>query len=117
MGVGAVGKDPQLETPRPGPRSREPEEGRERERDERLRKKHEALKKHKPARDVELEKKKAAIAEALARVQQKKAHSQVVPKNTEQLTPEQIQQIQAADQRRAGSNKHNADAAATKDDS
>jgi len=77
-------------------------EKQQRERDERLRKKRDALKKNKVGRDHELEKKKAAIAEALARVQQKKASSRIEPKNTEQLTPDQQQQIREADQRRAG---------------
>jgi Na+-translocating ferredoxin:NAD+ oxidoreductase subunit C len=81
-------------------------EKQQRERDERLRKKRDALKKNKVGRNVELEKKKATIAEALARVQQKKATSKVEPKNTDQLTPEQQQQIEEADQRRAGINKN-----------
>ena len=77
-------------------------EKQQRERDERLRKKRDALKKNKVGRDVELDKKKAAIAEALARVQKKKADSGIEPKNTEQLTAEQQTNIREADLRRSG---------------
>jgi len=77
-------------------------EKQQRERDERLRKKRDALKKNKVGRDVELDKKKAAIAEALARVQKKKADSGIEPKNTEQLTAEQQKKIREADLRRSG---------------
>ena len=70
------------------------------EREARLKKKREALAKNKPSRDTEMDKKKALIAEALARVNEKKSRQQTKAKNTENLTPEQQQKIREADARR-----------------
>ncbi len=74
-----------------------------REREERSRKKREMLnrKKGKPGRD-ELDVKKDAIAEALARVKKKKENQAVEPKNMDNLTTEQQLLIKQADERRAG---------------
>lgn len=71
------------------------------ERDERLRQKREALNKKqgKPGK-AEIDVKKDAITEALARVQKKKAEQHIKPKNTDNLTPEQQALIKQADQRR-----------------
>ena len=71
------------------------------ERDEKLRKKREALKKKKgePV-ESEIDKKKVAIAAALARVKEKKETSAAAPKNTDNLNAEQQRQIDEADQRR-----------------
>ena len=70
------------------------------EREARLKKKREALAKNKPSRDTEMDKKKALIAEALARVNEKKSKQQTKARNTENLTPEQQQKIREADARR-----------------
>ena len=69
-------------------------------REERLRKKREALGKTKDSEKLELDKKKALIADALARVTEKKAKQSVKPKNTENLTEEQLEKIAEADRRR-----------------
>ena len=71
------------------------------EREERLRKKREMLnkKKGKPAKN-EMDTKKDAIAEALARVKKKKETQPAAPKNTENLSADQERQIKEADQRR-----------------
>ncbi len=71
------------------------------EREERLRKKREMLnkKKGKPAKN-EMDTKKNAIAEALARVKKKKEAQPEAPKNTENLSADQERQIKEADQRR-----------------
>jgi electron transport complex protein RnfC len=70
------------------------------EREARLKKKREALAKNKPSRDTEMDKKKALIAEALARVNEKKLKQHTKARNTENLTPEQQQKIKEADARR-----------------
>ncbi len=71
------------------------------ERDERLRKKREALNKKKgKTEENEMDAKKAAIAEALARVKKKKETQDVKPKNTDHLTSEQEKLIKEVDQRR-----------------
>ncbi len=70
------------------------------EREARLKKKREALAKNKGERDQEMDKKKALIAEALARVNEKKSQQNIKAKNTDNLTPEQQQKIREADQRR-----------------
>ena len=70
------------------------------EREARLKKKREALAKNKPARETEMDRKKALIASALARVNEKKSKQNVEAKNTENLTPEQQQKIREADARR-----------------
>ena len=70
------------------------------EREARLKKKRDALAKKKSSRDKEIDKKKALIAEALARVNEKKSKQQVEAKNTGNLTPEQQRQIDEADARR-----------------
>ena len=71
------------------------------ERDEKLRIKREALNKKKgKTEEIEIDSKKAAIAEALARVKKKKETQAVTPKNTEHLSDDQQRQIKEADQRR-----------------
>ena len=52
------------------------------------------------------EKKKALIAEALARVNEKKSKQKTKARNTENLTPEQQQKIRQADARRESMKKH-----------
>jgi hypothetical protein len=47
-----------------------------------------------------MDKKKALIAEALARVNEKKSRQPTTAKNTKDLTPEQQQKIREADARR-----------------
>ena len=80
------------------------------EREERLRKKREALNKKKgKSEENEIDAKKAAIAEALARVKKKKETQAITPKNTDNLTSEQEQQIREADQRRQAAKKTNND--------
>lgn len=76
------------------------------EREQRLRKKREMLnrKKGKPEEN-EIDTKKAAIAEALARVKKKKENQAIKPKNTENLSAEQERLIQEADQRRQAMKK------------
>ena len=76
------------------------------EREERLRKKREMLnkKKGKPEEN-EIDTKKAAIAEALARVKKKKETQAITPKNTDNLTAEQERLIKEADQRRQANKK------------
>jgi electron transport complex protein RnfC len=76
------------------------------EREQRLKKKRDALAKNKSSRDKEMDKKKAVIAEALARVNAKKSKQKVQAKNTDNLTPEQLQQIREADARREQTKKH-----------
>jgi electron transport complex protein RnfC len=76
------------------------------EREARLKKKRDALKKNKSGRDKEMDKKKALIAEALARVNEKKSKQQTKARNTENLTPEQQQKIKQADARRESIKKH-----------
>ena len=76
------------------------------EREARLKKKRDALKKNKSGRDKEMDKKKALIAEALARVNEKKSKQKTKARNTENLTPEQQQKIKQADARRESINKH-----------
>ena len=77
------------------------QERQKQERDEKLRLKREMLNKKKgePA-ETEIDKKKAAIAEALARVKQKKETQAVEPKNTDNLSADQQRQIKEADSRR-----------------
>ena len=75
------------------------------ERDARLKKKRDALAKNKKGRDKEMDKKKALIAEALARVNEKKSKQKTKAKNIDNLTPEQQQKIREADARRASRNK------------
>jgi hypothetical protein len=53
-----------------------------------------------------MDKKKALIAEALARVNEKKSKQQTKTRNTENLTPEQQQKIKQADARRESMHKH-----------
>ncbi|MCW8922133.1 MAG: electron transport complex subunit RsxC [Gammaproteobacteria bacterium] len=79
-----------------------------REREEKLRKKREMLnqKKGKPATS-EIDEKKAAIAEALARVKKKKEIQEITPKNTDNLNAAQERQIREADQRRKSIKKEN----------
>lgn len=76
-------------------------EEQKREREERLRQKREMLnsKKGKPEEN-EIDAKKAAIAEALARVKQKKETQAIAPKNTDNLNAAQLRQIEEADRRR-----------------
>ncbi|MDH5611129.1 MAG: electron transport complex subunit RsxC [Gammaproteobacteria bacterium] len=83
-------------------------EQQKREREERLRQKREMLntKKGRPEEN-EINLKKAAIAEALARVKQKKETQAITPKNTDNLTAEQLRQIKEADQRRQAMKKKN----------
>ncbi len=76
------------------------------EREARLKKKRDALAKNKSGRDKEMDKKKALIAAALARVDEKKAMQKTKAKNTENLTPEQLQKIREADARREEHKKH-----------
>jgi len=76
------------------------------EREARLKKKREALAKNKNGRNKELDKKKATIAEALARVNEKKSTQKTRAKNTENLTAEQQQKIDEADARREAIKKH-----------
>jgi electron transport complex protein RnfC len=74
----------------------------EAERKARLRKKKEALQ-HKPgAKRDDIDSKKAAIQAAMQRAAAKKAKQQVNPKNTQNLTPAQQEQIAEVDRRRAG---------------
>jgi len=71
------------------------------EREERLRKKREALNKKKgKIEENEMDAKKAAITEALARVKKKKETQNIKPKNTDNLTSEQERLIKEIDQRR-----------------
>ena len=70
------------------------------EREARLKKKREALTRQKDTREQEMDKKKAIIAEALARVNQKKSRQNIKAANTENLTPDQQQKINEADARR-----------------
>jgi len=76
------------------------------EREARLKKKREALAKNKNGRNKALDKKKATIAEALARVNEKKSTQKTRAKNTENLTAEQQQKIDEADARREAIKKH-----------
>ena len=76
------------------------------EREARLKKKRDALAKNKSKRDQEMDSKKALIAEALARVNEKKSKQKVEAKNTQQLTPEQQQKIRETDARREQMKKH-----------
>jgi len=76
------------------------------EREARLKKKRDALAKNRSDRDQEMDKKKALIAEALARVNEKKSKLKTEAKNTENLTPEQQQQIRQAESRRENMKKH-----------
>ncbi len=76
------------------------------EREARLKKKRDALAKNKSGRDQEMDKKKALIAETLARVNEKKSTQQTIAKNTQNLTPEQQQKIREADARREQMKKH-----------
>ncbi|MDH5179055.1 MAG: electron transport complex subunit RsxC [Gammaproteobacteria bacterium] len=73
-------------------------ERKKREDEERKRKKKELLQRANAGKD---ETKKSAIDEALARVQAKKAQQQTESRNTDNLTPAQQKQIEAADARRA----------------
>lgn len=75
------------------------------EREARLKKKRDALAKNKSSRDQEMDKKKALVAEALARVNAKKSNQQVKVRNTENLTAEQQQKIKQADARRERMNQ------------
>jgi electron transport complex protein RnfC len=71
------------------------------EREERMRLKRERLKQKKGGgAKNEIDTKKDAIAEALARVQKKKTVKNIQPRNTDNLTAEQEQLIKEADQRR-----------------
>lgn len=81
-----------------------------REREERSRKKREMLNKKKggPGKS-EMDVKKDAIAEALARVKKKKEGKAVEPKNVDNLTAEQQLLIKQADKRRANINKRKID--------
>lgn len=76
------------------------------EREEKMRIKREMLnkKKGKPAEN-EIDKKKAAIAEALVRVKKKKETQTEQPKNTDNLNADQQRQIKEADQRRQAANE------------
>lgn len=76
------------------------------EREARLKKKREALAKNKNGRNKEMDKKKATIAAALARVKEKKSTQKTRAKNTENLTAEQLQKIKEADARREAMKKH-----------
>jgi len=69
------------------------------EREERMRKKKEALKKSKGDSN-ELDPKKAAIQAAMERVRKKNEEADVNPKNTNDLTEEQQQKISEVDERR-----------------
>ena len=71
-------------------------EKQKKEREERLKKKREALARQKDTRGQETDKKKAIIAEALARVSEKKSRQKIKAANTDILTPEQQQQIREA---------------------
>ena len=53
-----------------------------------------------------MDKKKALIAEALARVNEKKSKQDAQAKNTDNLTPEQQQKIREVDARRASKKQH-----------
>ena len=79
------------------------------EREEKLRQKREMLNKKKgKTEENEIDQKKAAIAEALARVKKKKEAQAIEPKNTENLSADQQRQIKEADQRRqASKGQHN----------
>ncbi len=71
------------------------------EREEKLRKKREMLnKKQGKSETNEINKKKDAIAEALARVNEKKKKQAIKPENTENLSEQQKQLIKEADERR-----------------
>ena len=76
-------------------------EKQKREREEKLKKKREALAKNKDSRDKELDKKKELIAQALARVNEKKSSQHIKVKNTDNLTEEQQKKIEEVDKRRA----------------
>ncbi len=77
-------------------------EKQEQEREARLKKKRDALakNKNKAQRETEMDKKKALIAEALARVNEKKSKHNIQPRNVDNLTAEQQQKIKEADARR-----------------
>ena len=78
------------------------------EREEKLRKKREMLNKKKGKSDEnEMDAKKSAIAEALARVKKKKETQAIAPKNTDNLSPEQKRLIKEADQRRKAIKEEN----------
>ncbi|MCK4705593.1 MAG: electron transport complex subunit RsxC, partial [Gammaproteobacteria bacterium] len=78
------------------------------ERDEKLRIKREMLNKKKgKTEEIEIDAKKAAIAEALARVKKKKETQTITPKNTDHLSAEQERQIEEADQRRKAMKEEN----------
>ncbi len=79
-----------------------------REKAERLAKKKAALK-TKPAQGAEDDAKKAAIKAALERVKAKKTGTEAAPKNIENLTQAQQQQIEEADNRRARAKAHKQD--------
>ncbi|NNL06799.1 MAG: 4Fe-4S dicluster domain-containing protein, partial [Gammaproteobacteria bacterium] len=76
------------------------------EREARLKKKRDALAKNKKGRDKEMDKKKALIAQALARVNEKKSKQNAQARNTDNLTPEQQQKIREVDARRASKKEH-----------
>jgi electron transport complex protein RnfC len=76
-------------------------ENQKREREEKLKKKREALAKNKGSRDKELDKKKELIAQALARVNKKKSAEHIKAKNVDNLTQEQQKKIAEVDKRRA----------------
>jgi electron transport complex protein RnfC len=82
----------------------------EQEKKERLKKKAELAKKKKPA--SEGDDKKAAIDAALQRAKEKKAaqsQAGVTPRNTQDLTPDQQRQVEAAERRRAKSTAETGD--------
>jgi electron transport complex protein RnfC len=76
------------------------------EREARLKKKRDALAKNKKGRDKEMDRKKALIAAALARVNEKKSKQDAQARNTDNLTPEQQQKIREVDARRASKKEH-----------
>lgn len=78
------------------------------EREEKLRQKKEMLAKKKEAEgqaSQAVDPKKAAIEAALARVKAKKAAAHIEPKNTDNLTEQQLQKIREADERRQHSHQ------------
>jgi electron transport complex protein RnfC len=76
-------------------------ERQEAERKARLRKKKEALQKKPGTKGDDIDSKKAAIQAAMQRAAAKKAKQQVEPKNIQNLTPAQQEQIAEVDKRRA----------------
>jgi electron transport complex protein RnfC len=73
----------------------------EAERKARLRQKKEALEKKSDTKSAEIDSKKAAIQAAMQRAAAKKAQQSTSPKNTQDLTPAQLEQIAAVEERRS----------------